>query len=76
MWIYRHTFAADARAFAVELAGISPSALGYSKRLLYELRDLGFEEGIERGVQVNAEARMTEDCRRGVRDFLERSRKR
>lgn len=72
----RHTFAADARAFAVELAGISPSALGYSKRLLYELRDLGFEEGIERGVQVNAEARMTEDCRRGVRDFLERSRKR
>jgi methylglutaconyl-CoA hydratase len=72
----RHTFAADVRAFAVELAGMSPSALSYSKRLLYELGDLGFEEGIERGTRVNAEARMTEDCRRGVREFLERSRKR
>jgi methylglutaconyl-CoA hydratase len=70
----RHTFAADARAFAVELAGRSASAIAISKRLLYELGDLGFEEGIERGSRVNAEARMTEDCRRGVREFLERPR--
>jgi methylglutaconyl-CoA hydratase len=68
----RHTFAADARAFAVELAGRSASALGLTKRLLYELGDLGFEEGIARGAQVNAEARMTEDCRAGVRAFLKR----
>ena len=67
----RHTFTADARAFAVELAGRSASALTFSKRLLYELGDLGFEEGIARGARVNAEARMTEDCRTGVRTFLE-----
>ena len=70
----RHTFAADARAFAVELAGRSASSIALSKRLLYELGDLGFEEGIARGARVNAEARMTEDCRAGVRAFLKRHR--
>jgi methylglutaconyl-CoA hydratase len=68
----RHTFAADARAFAVELASRSTTAIGLTKRLLYELGDLGFEEGIARGARVNAEARMTEDCRAGVRAFLKR----
>ena len=29
-------------------------------------------EGIERGAEVNAEARATEDCRAGVRAFLAR----
>ncbi|HKY59561.1 MAG TPA: enoyl-CoA hydratase-related protein [Gemmatimonadota bacterium] len=67
----RHTFAADARAFAADLAGRSASSIAFSKRLLYELGDLGFEEGIARGARVNAEARMTEDCRAGVRAFLE-----
>ncbi|MGH7550816.1 MAG: enoyl-CoA hydratase/isomerase family protein [Gemmatimonadota bacterium] len=70
--ISRHTFAADARAFAVELAGRSASALAFSKRLLYELDELSFEEGIARGAEINAEARMTEDCQAGVRAFLEK----
>ena len=67
----RHTFADDAFALAVDLAGRSGTALAYTKRLLYELEDLGFEEGIRRGAEVNAEARRTEDCRAGVRSFLE-----
>ena len=66
----RHTFAADARAFAVELAGRSGTALGLTKRLLYELGDVSFEEGIERGARVNTEARMTDDCKAGVKAFL------
>lgn len=70
----RHTFADDARAYAVELAGRSASAIGFSKRLLYELEDLGFEDGIERGAEVNADARATEDFRAGVRAFLDRHR--
>jgi methylglutaconyl-CoA hydratase len=72
--ISRHTLAADARAFAVELAERSAVALSFSKRLLYDLDELSFEEGIARGAEINAEARMTEDCRTGVRAFLEKRR--
>ncbi|MBA3583221.1 MAG: enoyl-CoA hydratase/isomerase family protein [Gemmatimonadetes bacterium] len=72
----RHTFADDVRAYAVELAGRSATSMALSKRLLYELDGLTFEEGIERGAQVNAEARRTDDCRAGVRAFLSREKKR
>jgi len=68
----RHTFADDARAWAIDLAGRSASSVALSKQLLYELDDLSFEEGIERGAEVNADARRTEDCRAGVRAFLAR----
>ncbi|MEJ2205474.1 MAG: enoyl-CoA hydratase-related protein [Gemmatimonadota bacterium] len=57
-----------------ELAARPPSALALIKRLLYELDDLSFEEGMERGARVNVEARMTEACRDGVAAFLRRSR--
>jgi len=70
----RHTFADDAYALAVDLASRSRTSLAFSKRLLYELDELTFEEGIKRGAQVNAEARGTEDCRAGVRAFLEQRR--
>lgn len=70
----RHTFADDAFALAVDLASRSRTSLAFSKQLLYELDELTFEEGIERGAQVNAEARGTEDCRAGVRAFLEQRR--
>ena len=68
----RHTFADDALAFAVELATRSRTSMALTKRLLYDLDEMTFEEGIERGAQVNAEARGTEDCRAGVRSFLAR----
>lgn len=70
----RHTFADDAFALAVDVASRSRTSLALSKRLLYELDELTFEEGIERGAEVNAEARGTEDCRAGVRAFLEQRR--
>jgi len=35
---------------------------------------VGFEDGIARGAEVNALARMTEACREGVRRFLSGSR--
>lgn len=68
----RHTFADDAFAFAADLARRSGTALALSKRLLYEIGELSFEAGVERGARVNAEARGTEDCRAGVRAFLAR----
>lgn len=60
------------RSLAAELAARPPSAVRLSKRLLYGLDDLSFEEGIARGAEVNVIARMTEACREGVRRFLDR----
>ncbi len=64
-------FDASVDAFTAELADRPPSALTLSKRLLYGLDDLSFEEGIARGAEVNAIARLTEACRERVRRFLE-----
>ncbi|HET9331990.1 MAG TPA: enoyl-CoA hydratase-related protein [Gemmatimonadota bacterium] len=68
----RHTFADDAFALAADLATRSTTSIAFSKRLLHELGELTFEEGIVRGAAVNAEARVTEDCRAGLRAFLAR----
>jgi len=68
------TFDAAVSAYVTELASRPSSAVQLSKKLLYALEDLGFEAGLEAGARANAEARMTDECRRGVREFLERSR--
>lgn len=67
------SFEAEASAYLAELAARPPSALERIKALLYELDGLDFETGLERAAEVNAEARMTDACREGVRRFLERS---
>lgn len=54
-----------------ELAELPPTAVALTKRLLYGLDGMGFEEGIARGAEVNAVARLTSSCREGVRRFLE-----
>ncbi len=69
-------FQAEVERYLGELAALPPSAVALTKALLYELGELGFDEGMERAAQVNVEARATEACRDGVRHFLERSRKR
>lgn len=61
--------------YARALAGRSPSALELSKRLLYGMDGVSFEEAIARGAEVNALARMTPDTREGVRAFLEKKRR-
>lgn len=70
----RHTFHDDARAYVAELAGRSTTAMALSKSLLYDLEELDFAAGIDRGAEVNADARRTEDCRAGIRAFLARKR--
>lgn len=67
-------FAAEADRFVKELASRPSGALERTKRLLYELDGLDFEGGLERAAEVNAEARTSEECRAGVRRFLDRSR--
>lgn len=59
-------------AFLARLAERSATALALSKRLLYDIDGASFEESIHAGARVNVAARMTDDCRQGVRDFLEK----
>jgi methylglutaconyl-CoA hydratase len=68
------TFADDVVDYTTSLAQRSGSAVHLSKRLLYGMDGLSFEEAIARGAEVNALARTTDDCRAGVRAFLDRSR--
>ncbi len=66
------TFDEQVEAFVAKLAGKSGSAVSLSKRLLYHMDAMGFETAVEAGVQVNAIARTTEDCRRGIENFIGR----
>jgi methylglutaconyl-CoA hydratase len=66
------TFDVDVQAFASRLASKSASALMLSKQLLYHIDSMGFETAIEAGVQTNAIARSTEDCKRGIERFLKK----
>lgn len=56
------------------IAKSPPEAVRRTKKLFYELEGRPFESGIAHGAQANAEARMTEEFRAGVRRFLERRR--
>lgn len=67
------TFDDDARAYLAGLAARPAGAVALTKRLLYDLDGPDFEEGIERGARVNVEARMSEECRSGVKRFLDRT---
>ena len=65
-------FAAEASAYAARLASRSASAITLSKRLLYNMDSMSFEAALQSGVEINAIARMTDDCRRGVERFLKK----
>lgn len=68
------TFEADVDTYLSSLAVRPPSAVALTKRLLYGLDGVSLEDGVARGAEVNALARLTEACKEGVRRFLERSR--
>ncbi|MGQ0561075.1 MAG: enoyl-CoA hydratase/isomerase family protein [Gemmatimonadota bacterium] len=64
-----------ATVYAVELARRSGSAVRFIKELLHDIDGMSFEDAIGRGADINAAARATDDCRDGVRRFLEARRK-
>lgn len=68
----RDSFEDETQAWLRGFATRSPSAIRLTKRLLYGMDGLSFEEAIARGAEVNVLARSTEDTRQGVRDFLAR----
>ena len=67
-------FDSEVDAYSAGLAARPASAVALSKRLLYGLDGVSFEEGVARGAEVNTLARFTEACREGVRRFLDKSR--
>jgi methylglutaconyl-CoA hydratase len=65
-------FETEVSAFVGRLAAKSASAVSLSKHLLYHMDGLTFESAIESGVHLNAIARATDDCKRGVEQFLKK----
>ncbi len=55
-----------------ELAGRPATAMALAKRLFHGLDGASYEDAIARGAEVNAVARLTRECRDGVRRFLDR----
>ena len=66
------TFENDVREFAETFTIASKSAISLTKGLLYQVDGLPFSEAMETGVDVNVIARMTEDCQKGIAQFLRR----
>jgi methylglutaconyl-CoA hydratase len=65
-------FEEGVREYMRGLVSTSASAVALSKYLLYQIDGMAFETAIAAGADVNAIARMTEDCRAGVARFLDR----
>lgn len=62
--------AAAGQAVLAQLARASGSAMALTKRQLYQLDGLSFEEGIKLGARVNALARAHPDFRQSIAAFL------
>jgi methylglutaconyl-CoA hydratase len=66
------TFEEEVARYASVYDGVSRSAVIATKKLLYGIDSLSFEEAVEAGAKSNAEARMSEDCKKGIAKFLEK----
>jgi len=66
------SFDREVESYAAQLATRSSSALSLTKSLLYQIDSMSFEAALSAGVQTNAIARLTDDCRRGIEQFLKR----
>ena len=56
--------------FAAAYRKLSASAVMLSKKLLYQMDGHTFENALSVGAEVNAIARLTDDCRKGIERFL------
>ncbi|HEY6328562.1 MAG TPA: enoyl-CoA hydratase-related protein [Blastocatellia bacterium] len=65
-------FEEEVNTTVTAMAGRSASAVSLSKMLLYHMDGLSFEAAIESGVHFNAIARMTDDFKAGVEQFLKK----
>jgi methylglutaconyl-CoA hydratase len=63
-------FQAAIESYASVYQTVSRSAVIMSKELLYQMDAMPFDEAIDAGSEVNAKARMTDDCQKGIARFL------
>lgn len=66
-------FTGEVERYAEEVASLSGSAVALTKSLLYQTDAMTFEQALRAGVEMNAIARLTPDCQRGVQKFLSKS---
>jgi methylglutaconyl-CoA hydratase len=65
-------FEKEVEKYVAAYEKVSRAAVMLTKRLLYHIDGMNFEAAIQAGVDINAIARMTEDCRAGVARFLKK----
>jgi len=65
-------FDSEIEKLVSRIAQLSPSAIALTKGLLYQTDMMTFEQALRSGVEMNAIARMTPDCREGIRKFLDK----
>ncbi|HQZ82484.1 MAG TPA: enoyl-CoA hydratase-related protein [Pyrinomonadaceae bacterium] len=65
-------FEAEVQKYAAIYSRVSRAAVGLTKRLLYSIDGQPFADALASGAQINAKARMTDDCKQGIARFLEK----
>jgi len=60
-------------AFVQRFVTTSRSAVALTKQLLYRTDAMSFEDALQFGVDENVIARMSEDCKQGIAQFLKKS---
>ena len=66
------SFETDVENYIAGFRKSSTSALQLSKKLFYQMDGFNFDEALRAGSQINAIARMTDDCQEGIKRFLEK----
>jgi len=66
------SFATEVTAYVRGFEMVSKSAVALTKTLLYQTDGMTLGDALETGVDVNVIARMTEDCRQGIAQFLKK----
>ncbi len=61
---------AAAQEMAAVYASVSASAVAMTKSLIYDIDGDTFDAAVEKGVETNALARTSEDCKKGIAKFL------
>lgn len=67
------TFDEDVKNYVSTYEKVSRSAVVLSKKLLYQMDGMDFYTALEVGAEVNAIARLTDDCQKGIAKFLNKT---
>jgi methylglutaconyl-CoA hydratase len=66
------SFESEVEKYIAGFEKVSRSAVMLTKRLLYHMDGMTFDAALQSGVDLNAIARMTEDCQHGIARFLKK----